>query len=98
MKIEKSIGVRRLRTLAQPADPEAHEIAKQMKVGDSVLVDSGIDGNSKENIKQRAQRLMRYIGRLHPSTSGGNFEGGAISRADDDGNIRVWRVNYWEEK
>jgi len=88
MKIEKNIEVQRLRTYQLPADPEAHEIAKQMGVGDSVLVDN----------KQRAQRLMRYIGRLHPSTSGGNFEGGAISRADDDGNIRVWRVNYWEEK
>lgn len=66
------------------ADPECLEIAKKMKIGDSVLVGD----------RKRANTLMRYIGRMHPETSGGHYEGGAKSRSDNDGNVRVWRVNY----
>ena len=87
LKIEKGIPIQRLKKKMQPVDPELHKIAKEMEVGDSVLVES----------EERAKRLMRYIGKLHPHTSDENLKRGAKSRADDDGNIRVWRVNYWHE-
>jgi hypothetical protein len=81
LQIEKDIPIGPRKNCA---DPECYEIAKKMQLSDSVVVGD----------RKRANILMRYIGRLHPETSGGHFEGGAISRSDSDGNIRVWRVNY----
>ena len=82
MKIEKNIEVQRLKKSMLPADPEAYEIARKMAIGDSVLVEN----------KQRAKRLIRYIGKTHSYISNGYFAGGAISRSDDYGYVRVWRV------
>jgi exo-beta-1,3-glucanase (GH17 family) len=82
LKIDKNVKIQRLKTYQLPADPEAYEIAKQMDVGDSVLVEN----------KQTAKRLIRYIGKAHSYITNGYFAGGAISRADDCGYVRVWRV------
>jgi len=82
LKIDKKIKVHPLRKSMLHADPEAYEIARKMAIGDSVLVEN----------KQRAKRLIRYIGKTHSYISNGYFAGGAISRSDDYGYVRVWRV------
>jgi len=82
--IDKGVPIKREKGYKAPADPECYALAKNMEVGDSVLL----------NDKHRAKKLMQYINRLHPETNSEWGQGGAKSRVDDFGNVRVWRTKY----